>query len=258
MHQKRESHDILTVEKKIPICFLKSSRVIALLVAYVTTVNIKEPVIILKRFLPQKQKFSVLSRTFGKIEIVPQPLIIAERLWSGCIAAGILSKRSTQAIFMSQETELLYIPVDQLAEHINFIHQILEICYYFAPLDVPCEDLFDAVYGMLRIWSGLYRITSNSIALKRWYRMYILSLIGFVPQAAYTRGIEHTRALSLLNVDLHREACIELLNKIIAIDAMIPDQDINEWSLACIKQHPNFRSFKTIFSADTKESVRYA
>ncbi len=97
----------------------------------------KEFGFILKRFLPYKKKLSVLCCQKGKINLITQPTEKCHQLWPGmliCFTPTFNNKK----ICIAHDIEIIMSPEQENFSNLYWVHHLLEICYYFVPLENPC------------------------------------------------------------------------------------------------------------------------
>ncbi len=208
--------------------------------------NNKELGFVIKRFAPKKQKFSILSHSLGKIEIIPFPLHWNNRLRPGMLISSILHSSITR-IYIAHNIEILLAPLDFTENtDIYWIHSILELCYYFLPLESPCQETFNFVYRAFFILNCNHKIDSSLAVVKKLLIVKLLTLFGFYPQKTIMRYINLFEKLVTTSVDFTNKGVIKSLT---TIPHDIDKEEmalINSWILQCLNEHPNFSSFKLL------------
>jgi hypothetical protein len=128
--------------------------------------------IILRSFLPYKQKISVLTERYGKINMVVRDK--KSRFPAGSIVTFNASL-SARFVVMSDK-EFIYVPMDGVVDRLYWLHHILEICYYLLPLRLPSEEIFRVVLNSIRISRQADEVVRRICLLK------LLMLLGFYPE----------------------------------------------------------------------------
>ena len=160
----------------------------------------KEIGFILKRFLPQKQKLSIFCRKTGKIEAITSPQQKCFQLWPGMLVSCNL-KNMNQNIYFLQNIEILMNPEPTNSSMFYWIHNILEICYYFVPLEKPSPNIFNLIYNFFLLYK-IENIFLNQIEIIRQiYVVKLLELEGFYPDKELLVYLNLYNQLTSLYVD---------------------------------------------------------
>lgn len=97
---------------------------------------------IIKRFLPFKQKISIISRSAGKVALTVRDQTLCQRLWPGMLIAFEPQHWSGQ-IYIDQQAQVLAQFSPDTYESIRWINQLCEICYYFIPNASPTDEVYE-------------------------------------------------------------------------------------------------------------------
>lgn len=114
-------------------------------------------------------------------------------------------------------------------EDLLFIHHVIELCYFFIPVNSSTNGVFELVHT-LYTRSHLYQMKKN----KKYLIYQLLLTIGFYPEWKADSIVE--KRLAVLSIDT-------LDNESIDLEC---EQFLHRWLLSCIRQHPRFSEFKTI------------
>ena len=179
--------------------------------------------IVLKNYYPQKQKLVVLDKKEGKIQCVPNRIDIP----NGAILAYTKVKKH---IHLINNIEILDVPFDIAGADINFLHAVLEICYYFIPSECPNHGIFELLLYLYSFPNKIKYIIDKKLFL---FKLFIS--LGIYPegkkfQTPYLHNLASESIDIIVGKDLHLDI----------------EKDIDECLLACIEIHPMFRYFKTV------------
>lgn len=201
--------------------------------------NSKELGFIIKRFIPRKQKISILANSLGKIEVIPSPLSLNDRLYPGMLISTTLHP-STTRIYIAHNIEILTTPLNFTNNsNIYWIHSILELCYYFIPLEKPCPEIFNLVYVALFLLDN-QKFNSYLNVSRKLFIIKLLVLLGFYPKKPFLQYLNLFEDLVSTFVDFPIKRIIKSLEIIGKKEIYL----INLWIMQCLREHPNFSSFK--------------
>ncbi|MBU4269454.1 hypothetical protein KJ644_00300 [Candidatus Dependentiae bacterium] len=207
----------------------------------------KEIGFVLKRFLPNKNKLSVLTKESGKIEIITRPTAKTIELWPGMLLSFYKENFANNSkIFIAQDLEILMSPDFDTNLNIKWAHQILEICYYFAPLSNPDKELFDHIYSCFNIMLLNRNFSSELEIIKKIYLIKLLELLGFYPTTdliTYLSLYINIRSTYINIVDNNQ---LKLLKTNLQNINNAQISKIDKWIIASLATHPNFKFFRTI------------
>ncbi len=200
---------------------------------------------IIKRFLPQKQKISLISQNSGKIEIVTKPPTKILQLWPGMIIS-FMQISNISSIKIIDKINIISFFENSENFNMNWFHHIFELCYYFIPLDNPCEEVFVFLNNCLAINYLEPLLQQHTYLIKKIYETKLLELFGFYPDQPNCCYLKLYDDLTSSSIDIKDQAQVESLK--IKLNK-INNQDIKKletWINNCLKSHPCFRLFKTI------------
>lgn len=207
-------------------------------------IKIQEVAYVIKRFFPNRQKVALLTRSTGRINAALKQQEECMRLWPGMIITCSLCLEGGH--WVASQVTIHSTPEGFDHECIAWLHHILELCYYFLPLESPCPDVFLFLKKCHRIilQSSLCR-GNTKVVLKKMCSIKFLSLIGFYAQEEICGYLTLFQELSEPFVDFTSQQKVEFLeHKLHVLKVEVMD----EWIVGCLKSHPMFKTFKTITS----------
>lgn len=201
--------------------------------------------IVLKSFLPYKNKLSVLTRSMGKINLICNP----EKLRSNCssgtsikfFCSSSLRSFDSKAVFTSH-IERVDDNIDRLKKEIYWLHHILEICYFFVPLGVGCPDVFRLVEYCFALCERSQAFEPNFFLIKKLCLVRLFILIGFYPEQELFLG-DTFNDMVAVSLDSTNTQKVRSLSK---DDTILMIRSIDAWLLACLQEHPHIMNFKTV------------
>lgn len=212
----------------------------------------KELGFVLKRFLPQKNKLSIFSQNYGKIEIITKPINKISQLWPGMLIAFQKTDYfNNSAIVIANNVEILLYPEFNKIITINWIHKFLEIIYFFAPLDSPEKELFKHLYNSFKLTKDRNFSKNQLYIIKKIYTIKLLELIGLYPTNDLLIHLSlyidisyiYTEQSYFRNIDKNR---IKILKDRLENITDIQIEKMDNWILKSLSTHPNFKFFKTV------------
>ncbi len=180
--------------------------------------------IVLKSYLPQKSKLTILDRDEGKIVAVPHRSDISH----GSLISYV--KREQENIYFIYSINIIDMPFALAQEDIAFVHHVLELCYYFIPRGAQAQKAF-------RLLLRFYEIPTllHSSYMKKIFLVQIFFSLGVYPD---DRGSRSARIHDLAGVSIDFFA-----NQ--PIDLMV-ERELDEWLVKSVKTHPCADYFKTM------------
>lgn len=190
---------------------------------------VKEKGIVLKKYLPKKNKLCIFDYSLGKIFCITGIKNAFDK-----IAAGFLVEYSRTAynmLYSVESLEIINAPFIIAKNDIFFLHHVLELCYYFIPENCSSKQIFDLIYFLLN-----FAQISEYPLYKKIFLMRLFAYIGMYPQ---DERLQSSCVYQLLYGPLDT-----------AHDSLILSKDehkaLNYWLLDCINIHPQRNQFKTI------------
>ncbi|MBS1988310.1 hypothetical protein JST56_04920 [Candidatus Dependentiae bacterium] len=207
--------------------------------------NTREQGFIVRRFLPHKQKISVITNTMGKISLVIKNPIVCSRFWPGMLINFALSEKNN-TFHLAQELEIIDLFAYSSPDDTQWTQQLLELCYFFVPANSMCDDIYHFLSQCLWLARQKDRFSSlpEELYLMSFIRFFIL--VGFYPA-------DHILQLGILfenfltsSIDFNDPQNIKSVKEYLYALHEKSIQDAHLWIADCIKSHPNFASFKTM------------
>jgi len=208
-------------------------------------VHNKELGFILKRFLPAKQKLSILTQNFGKAEIITNPPDKSFILWPGMLISFHASQ-SIKNMYIANNVEILLSPTENNSCYLHWIHQTLEICYYFLPLQDPCEEVFNHLYHCIALPKNECLFNNQISVIKKIYLLKLLLLMGFYPDKNLISLLSIYEQLTCTSIDIDNKQKVESIKIALQRVSSLQIKKIDNWVLSCINSHPCFKNFKTV------------
>ena len=180
--------------------------------------------IVLKTFFTSKCKVALLDLDHGKITAVPSN----DQICVGALIRYMIAKRSGS--YQISGIEYIALPLALDRNDLFFYHHVLELCYYFIPLDGgPCNLFY--VVRQLSLLNGEYL----SYRYKIFFLVRLFLIFGIhseIPQGQWPS----LKQMFATDVD---SIIIE------AIDLKTIDE-MRGWLHGCLAHHPLLKQFKTL------------
>lgn len=184
--------------------------------------------IVLRTYIPQKHKLAVFDSELGRIECIPQNLKNSYRL-----SHGVLIEYSLQQLQISYklfDANILNLPKQWSKNSFYFFHHILELCYYFLPIESEAKDIFQ----LIKILYTDSDIVQSDISKKIFLCHFFIKL-GIYPEN-----------MLAYDASFHRLISGPLDSKIEVKDEKNIHFYLQRWLLECINSHPYAHRLKTI------------
>ena len=178
--------------------------------------------IVLKHFVPKRQKLALLDKVLGRIEVVTT----REALSTGTVVEYQLY--SKKCWYVADRLEIIAMPFAVARDDVLFLHHILEIVYHFIPEGMRAQRVYELllfVYDM-----GVLSVEQKKIALS-----VLFALLGIYPEDA-------PAYVSFMQTLLAEPFAIMFKRK---IDTRV-EKYIAGWLYQCIMVHAGAQQFKTI------------
>lgn len=201
--------------------------------------------IVIKSFLPCKHKLSVLSLNSGKVNLVFSKRDGRQIFSPGVIIAFSCVGNGSQAFFV-KKMEILHVPIEPIRDHLNWIHHLLEICYYFLPLHATCTDVFRLLQYSLVSGGKSSVFEPYFYVVQRVCLVRLLVLIGFYPPDGllYVLGLfDDVVRVSLDSSDAQKVRSLQKLLEGVSAQKV---QEIDRWVLKNLREHSHRAQFKTL------------
>lgn len=180
--------------------------------------------IVLRTFFPKKRTVVLLDQVQGKIVCVPN----TDQVLVGSFITYHMYKRSSMRFMCA--IEQIALPFALVRNDLLFYHHVLELCYYFIPLDSSACDVFSLLCELCCTPQE-----DVSYRYKILFLVRLFVLFGVQPEAK--RGQWPRLAhLFTLGIDSVVEATIDLELT----------HEMYEWLHSCLSVHPLLAQFKTV------------
>ncbi len=205
----------------------------------------KELGIVLKRFYPHKQKLAILTRNVGKVEVITDPLRMGQRLWPGTVCSFFLRVTSSK-VSIAEAPEILLMPLERGSSHFYWLQNVLELCYYCIPLEMPSRDVFNCIYQTYSFLVHTALEHTEAEWVKKVSLIKVLALVGFYPDAVLMQHVHLFEQWVLGSIDFDKEHQVKFLQDLSHMLAKQELRVIDEWILSCMRAHPYAQWFKTM------------
>lgn len=232
----------------------------------------QEQGVVLRSFLPYKRKLSVLTANMGKIVIVVKNRRITSHFSPGtCISFFPHTRLSASFV---GAFEVIRVPVDSIKRNVYWVHHVLEVCYYFAPLGMPCTDLYTVVQCCIALGRG--SDVPHLAVVKKVCLVRLWIALGFFPDVACVRYVaslfeevvtqlgiitlsdvttSSDMAISVdVTISVDMTISLDSLNaqKVRLLRTLLTGVDcdmlkkVDAWLFRCMQEHPHVEQFKTL------------
>ncbi|MBD3231814.1 hypothetical protein GF322_04095 [Candidatus Dependentiae bacterium] len=207
--------------------------------------KLKEYGFIIKRFFPQKQKISVISKQVGKIELITNKSTKCHLYWPGMLISFFPSK-TKNFIYLAENIEI--ISTIQNIQNLNFYWfcRLLEICYYFVRLENPCTEIFFFLNNCMFLIENNFLYINKIHIIKKIYELKFLVLLGFYPSQEHCCYLDLYNNLTSLFIDFENKAKVKFLKNQLNKINTENFKKLEVWINKCLNNHPYSKKFKTI------------
>lgn len=180
--------------------------------------------IVLRKSMGSKYKISLLDKNYGRIECI----VNSSTFCIGSLVAYTFSEK--KGTFFLSDTQAIYTPLSLGSSDLLFLHHILELLYYFAPVGSCVNGIFDLLAFLYTIEHMLM-----SKIFKKFFLLKLLTFLGVSPEldSMYYTSID---VLSRLPIDQFSDDLIGCED----------EKKLDKWLWLCIWQHPYVSEFKTV------------
>ncbi len=171
----------------------------------------------------KKATYVILDQEYGKMNVFAN----RDDISSGSLIAYC---RLSQFQNYIHKINLIDLPDIKNEVDLIFFHQVLEIAYYFLPLDKAVPDIFCI---LLYLYSSFESFSTD--CLKKLFLVKLFSHLGFYPEGEYAYN------------PLFKMVRMESLEVIIRVKIDLSlERKLDRWLDYCISLHPCTRCFKAI------------
>jgi hypothetical protein len=202
--------------------------------------------IVLKKISVSEHKFSVLTKTRGKIILIVFDYHNAKKLQAGTLISFI-PDQFNKAIHTTKSIDIMAVSSGTNTLDMYWFHHLLELCYFFTPLHQPIDDVFCIISHCLALPAYQQAIEEDEWAVTKKLCVGVLLMhLGFYPTEALTPPLISTKKTLLLFIDFNESQKVEFLRSNLRGLINTSSNALDEWLLCCIHSHPCTKAFKTL------------
>ncbi|MFH0898978.1 MAG: hypothetical protein V1855_05340 [bacterium] len=146
-------------------------------------------------------------------------------------------------------TNIIDSPSLQTKDDLFWLHHLLELCYYFAPLNQPVPELFKYLFNYSVILNYKDVFKDNMSILQKVSVVHFLTLTGTTKTHSF-KQVDDIKKLFTSPTN-YRE-CAKKINEKLELIKNYDIKQINNYIESGIKQHPLYPYFKTFPACFTK------
>jgi hypothetical protein len=214
-------------------------------------VNDKELVIVL-RFYKDDAHAIVLTEHKGKIKVTCPQQSPPVYLSAGTMMYGTLSFRPRSIVMTS--FSMVWVAYTHHVVAFYVIHHLVELLYYFLPLDKPAASLFYFSYQTLLLCAHAVMTKEDALVIACLAVAKFFVLIGFHPPYDLMQYVRIYDMILSTYVDLPYPDKVQFVANICHTIPSASLQMLQEWIDGCMYDHPCRKLFKTKKFLDHKIS----
>lgn len=180
--------------------------------------------IVLRNYKNDYYKVSLLDKEHGHIT----GIVSHNNVSQGSLITYMLEQKGQ--LFFVSDIQFIAIPFGLAQQDLLFLHHILEVVYYFAPIGSGFTQIFDLLAFLYTIE---HMVISNRF--KKFFMVRLLTCLAVVPEMG-KKVSDTVRAVSHVEI-------AEFQDDILDDDK---EKQLDMWLLHCIGHHPRVDSFKTV------------
>lgn len=185
--------------------------------------------IVLRSYLPYKQKLALFDYELGRIEIIAAKKKLFDRITHASLISYLAEEWNS--FYRMHDYELSAVPESWAHTDIYFLHQLLELSMFFLPLHTPQADKLFELF-MLLYQPCLLRTEKE--LFKKIFLCRFFALIGMYPDNSSFYSSSFFRLISepidiMLDVQMDKAQHAQLV----------------QWIYECINIHPEAHHLKT-------------
>lgn len=206
---------------------------------------VQEQGFILRVLSPSNNKFSVLTRTQGKLVITAWSPAEMRLLTLGSLIQFTTSN-PLHNVYKATHIKLLERSYAITMIDLAWGHHLLELCYYFMPLHQPSFDCFAFLVNCNMLCAMNEHFQSSWNSLKRVSIGVLLTMFGFYPSDELLIPIVQFKEALLRFIDFKDIGNIESITE--GMHSLYTKHCVlfERWMLECIQTHPRKGAFKTL------------
>jgi hypothetical protein len=196
--------------------------------------------IVLKRFLPAQQKISVLTQSWGKINLIVKKTDMCQRIWPGMtLSFPLLSRIESSYIIETATIEAM--PHVEATPDVWLLYHLLELSYYFLPLEDYCPEAFLIVQECNAYLKHQQKFQYQFVQLKSIFIARFLLTLGSFDYPYFIQKIDW----SSFSIDFDDQQKVDSLKIHLAQLPQSFVEELDAWIFCCLKSHPMFKLLKT-------------
>jgi len=203
----------------------------------------KEYGFVLKRFLPNKQKLSVLSASMGKITVVIPDKRVCQRLWPGMLLS-FFAQPTIYSTYITHHVDILYVPQEINTGDLYWMYHLLELSYYFFAQKDPDYKAFESISSYFALLDDKEFFGDTLYLIKQLCVLHFLQETGLFSQSM-SPGISPDMS-ERMNIIEPKILDKKYVKKHLCDIKKYDIKKINTYIFSCLKQHPSFKLFKTV------------
>ena len=188
--------------------------------------------IVLKRLSNSYNKVALLDKQYGRIECIVHTL---DKPVGTLLSYSLLKGQGNLFV---KNLQLLYIPLSLGSSDVLFLHHILEIIYYFAPIG-------SCVHGIFDLLAFLYTIEHMLISMKfkKFFIFKLLMCLGVTPE------------FEEIPLSLNQLQNININMFVISLMTEECEKQLDKWLWCSLWQHPYINEFKTVHFLEENRAI---
>lgn len=191
--------------------------------------------IVLRTYIPAKQKLSILDTDLGKIDGVPANLKNALKLSHGTFISYLI--RPWHLHYVVYNINIIDEPYYWAKNNFLFFHHVLELCYYF----LSVNNIEIEIFELIKILYTQPEILKTELDQKI-FLCHFFKKLGIYPY-----NYKSYDQLLLALISGRSSKCLDnILDNINDKDEKDLQNNLNKWLLSCVNEHPYVYRFKTL------------
>ena len=199
---------------------------------------------VIRNFFPHQQKISIIFRDHGKVSLPLKNIKFCRSLSPGMFVNCVFQV-GQHSNFLVEHIEIAGFFSCHTHEEVAWLHHMLEIIYYFSPLNNPCHEVFLFLFHYFRI----FHLVSSCKKIQKAFFVAsaakLFTLFDFQPIPAVVESIQFFEYLVTNSIDFNQLQNIKSIEIYSTMASEKKLHDVCLWGLTCIKTHPQFVHFKT-------------
>lgn len=204
--------------------------------------------LVLKRFLPYRQKVSILNKTKGKICLITIPSDLIRKLWPGMLIEYNSINENIKTVVSSNKVNIIAIPTNISAKNIKWLHNLLEISYYSLPPGIQCIETFELLCHAMLLLSKQDIFKTQFQLIKKIYLLKLLHILCLWPSTNnFIPTQQQIQLLSSIFIDFSNEQKVKSVKVTLKNIEKETKEKIDQWIMQSMINHPLYKNFKIIY-----------